>query len=111
MNLISAEVSEDLKSLDDLVAFAAEAKKSGRGMRGDILEILGLPLETWSHTDELNVRFNGGFYENQAGFLRGVDGHTGWANPALLKRTGIRRGLLKEISEGERSYYGVGKEF
>src|SRR2546426_955792 len=111
MNLISAEVSEDLKSLDDLVAFAAEAKKSGRGMRGDILEILGLPLETWSHTDELNVRFNAGSYENQAVFLRGMDGHTGWANRALLKRAGISRDFLKKLSEGERSYYGVGKDF
>jgi len=111
MNLISAEVSEDLKSLDDLVAFAAEAKKSGRGMRGDILEILGLPLETWSHTDELNVRFNAGSYENQAVFLRGMDGHTGWANRALLKRAGIGRDFLKKLSEGERSYYGVGKDF
>ena len=111
INLISAEVSEDLKSLDDLVAFAAEAKKSGRGMRGDILEILGLPLETWSHTDELNVRFNAGSYENQAVFLRGMDGHTGWANRALLKRAGIGRDFLKKLSEGERSYYGVGKDF
>lgn len=111
INLISAEVGEDLKSLDDLAAFAAEAKKSGRGMRGDILEILGLPLETWSHTDELNVKFNAGSYENQAVFLRGMDGHTGWANRALLKRAGISRDFLKILSEGERSYYGVGKDF
>ena len=111
MNLISAEVGEDLKSLDDLVAFAAEAKKSGRGMRGDILEILGLPLATWSRTDELNVKFNAGSYENQAVFLRGMDGHTGWANRALLKRAGISRDFLKKLSEGQRSYYGVGKDF
>lgn len=111
MNLISAQVSEDLKSLDDLVAFAAEAKKSGRGMRGDILEILGLPLATWSHTDELIVKFNAGSYEDQAVFLRGMDGHTGWANRALLKRAGINSDFLKKLSEGERSYYGVGKDF
>jgi predicted amidohydrolase YtcJ len=111
MNLISAEVGEDLKSLDELVAFAAEAKKSGRGMRGDILEILGLPLETWSHTDELNAKFNSGSYENQAVLLEGMDGHTGWANRAMLKRAGIHRDFLKKLSEGERSYYGVGKDF
>jgi predicted amidohydrolase YtcJ len=111
INLISAEVGEDLKSLDELAAFAAEAKKSGRGMRGDILEILGLPLQTWSHIDELNVRFNVGLYENQAVFLRGMDGHTGWANRVLLKRAGINRDFLKKLSEGERSYYGVGKDF
>ena len=111
VNLISAEVGEDLKSLDELAAFAAEAKKSGRGMRGDILEILGLPLATWSRTDELNVKFNAGSYENQAVFLRGMDGHTGWANRVLLKRAGITKDFLKKLSEGERSYYGVGKDF
>jgi predicted amidohydrolase YtcJ len=111
INLISAEVGEDLKSLDELVAFAAEAQKSGRGMRGDILEILGLPLATWSHTDELNVKFNSGSYENQAVLLQGMDGHTGWANRAMLKRAGINKDFLKKLSEGERSYYGVGKDF
>jgi predicted amidohydrolase YtcJ len=111
MNLISAEVGEDLKSLDELAAFAAEAQKSGRGMRGDILEILGLPLETWSHTDELNAKFNSGSYESQAVLLQGMDGHTGWANRVMLKRAGINKDFLKKLSEQERSYYGVGKDF
>jgi len=111
MNLISAEVGEDLKSLDELAAFAAEAQKSGRGMRGDILEILGLPLETWSHTDELNAKFNSGSYENQAVLLQGMDGHTGWANRVMLKRAGINKDFLKNLSDGQRSYYGVGKDF
>jgi predicted amidohydrolase YtcJ len=111
MNLISAEVGEDLMSLDELAAFAAEAKKSGRGMRGDILEILGLPLQTWSHLDELNAKFNSGSYENQAVLLEGMDGHTGWANRVMLKRAGINKDFLKKLSEGERSYYGVGKDF
>jgi len=111
MNLISAEVGEDLKSVDELAAFAAEAQKSGRGMRGDILEILGLPLETWSHTDELNAKFNSGSYESQAVLLQGMDGHTGWANRVMLKRAGINKDFLKKLSEQERSYYGVGKDF
>jgi predicted amidohydrolase YtcJ len=111
MNLISAEVGEDLQSLDDLASFAAEAKKSGRGMRGDILEILGLPLATWSHIDELNAKFNSGSYENQAVLLQGMDGHTAWANRVMLKRAGISKDFLKKLSEGERSYYGVGKDF
>jgi predicted amidohydrolase YtcJ len=110
-NLISAEVGEDLKSLDELAAFAVEAQKSGRGMRGDILEILGLPLATWSHLEELNARFNSGSYEKQAVLLQGMDGHTAWANRVMLRRAGINKDFLKKLSEGERSYYGVGKDF
>jgi predicted amidohydrolase YtcJ len=111
MGLISADASEKVQTMDQLVAFVAEAKKSGRGMRGDILQILGLPLAFWSHTDELNAKFSTGAYENQPVLLSGMDGHTGWANRALLQRAGITRDYLKKLSEGERSYYGIGKEF
>jgi predicted amidohydrolase YtcJ len=79
-------------------------------MRGGILEILGLPLEFWSHTDELNEKFSTGEYTNQQVFLRGMDGHTGWANRVLLNRAGINQDFLKKLSDNERSYYGVGKD-
>jgi predicted amidohydrolase YtcJ len=110
MALISADASEKVKTMDGLVSFVAEAKTSGRGMRGEILQILGLPLEFWSHTDELNAKFSTGAYANQPVLLSGMDGHTGWVNRALLKRAGITSEYLKKLSEGERSYYGVGKD-
>src|SRR5713101_5994459 len=110
MALISADASEKVKTMDELVTFVAEAKTSGRGIRGEILQILGLPLEFWSHTDELDTKFSIGVYANQPVLLSGMDGHTGWANRALLKRAGITSEYLKKLSEGERSYYGVGKD-
>ncbi|HXX99456.1 MAG TPA: amidohydrolase [Candidatus Limnocylindrales bacterium] len=111
VGLISADGSEKVQKLEDLPPFAEEAKKSGRGIRGDILEILGMPLEFWSHTDRLNAMFSGGAYENQAVLLRGMDGHTAWANRALLKRAGITADYLKKLANDQRSYYGVGKDF
>ena len=111
INRISADASEKVHTMDDLVALAADAKKSGIGMNGDILEILGLPLIFWSHTDELNAKFSTGAYEKQAVFLRGMDGHTGWCNHALLERAGISSAFIKKLSAEERSYYGAGKDF
>jgi hypothetical protein len=111
IHLISADASDKVQSLESLVAFVKEAKTSGVGMRGGILEILGLPLEFWSHTDELNAKFSAGEYQNQPVFLHGMDGHSGWANRALLNRAGITRDFLKNLSEDQRSYYGVGKDF
>ena len=111
MAMISADASEKVKTMDELVTFVVEAKTSGRGIRGEILQILGLPLEFWSHTDELNAKFSIGAYANQPVLLSGMDGHTGWANRALLKRAGITSEYLKKVSEGERSYYGVGNDF
>src|SRR5271166_2832884 len=111
LGLISADVSDKVQSIDQLPPFVAEAKSSGKGMMGDILEVDGMPLEFWSHTDDLNARFSTGPYQDQAVFLRGMDGHTGWANVALLKKAGITPAFLKGLSADARRYYGVGKDF
>jgi predicted amidohydrolase YtcJ len=109
INLISADASDKLKSLADLPPFAEDAKKSGRGMRGDILEVLGIPLEFWSHTEQLSADFNTGSYQHQPVLLRGMDGHTCWVNQALLKRAGITSDYLQKLPEAQRSYYGFSK--
>ena len=108
-NRISADASENVKTMSQLVAFMANAKASGKGMNGDILEIFGLPLEFWSHTDQLNANFSAGAYANLPVVLFGMDGHTGWANSAMRKRAGIDSAYVKKLSERDRSYYGVGK--
>jgi predicted amidohydrolase YtcJ len=110
LSLISADASEKVHRLDQLAPFVDNAKKTRKGMRGDILEILGLPLEFWSHPDVLNAEFSTGAYEKQSVILRGMDGHTAWANRALLQRAGITADFLKKLSAGERSYYGVDEE-
>jgi predicted amidohydrolase YtcJ len=110
LGLIGADASEKVTALKQLPPFAADAKKSGKGMRGDILEILGLPLEFWSHPDILNTDFSTGAYANQSVLLRGMDGHTAWANRTLLQRAGITSDFLKKLSPGERSYYGISKD-
>jgi predicted amidohydrolase YtcJ len=110
LSLISADASEKVQSLNDLPSFVEDAKRTGSGMRGDVLEILGLPLEFWSHCDILNAEFSTGAYERQSVLLRGMDGHTAWANHALLQHAGITADFLKKLSAGERSYYGVDQE-
>lgn len=107
LGLIGADATDKVDSLDQLPAFVEDAKKSGRGMRGDIVEVQGLPLEFWSHPDVLNHDFSAGTYENQPVLLRGMDGHTAWANRALLKRAGITPVFLKKLTADERAYYGV----
>jgi predicted amidohydrolase YtcJ len=110
LGLISADASEKVETLDQLAPFVDNAKQTGKGMRGDVLEILGLPLEFWSHPDVLNAEFSTGAYEKQGVLLRGMDGHTAWANRALLQRAGITPDFLKKLSAGERSYYGVNQD-
>ena len=109
INLISADASEKVHTMDDLVKFVAESKTSGVAQNGDIVEIYSLPLEFWSHTDQLNAHFSAGAYKEQPLILHGMDGHTAWANHALLERAGINAAFLKTLSADQRSYYGVDK--
>ena len=108
-NLINADASEKVDTFPELRAFVADAKKTGRGKHGDVLEILGLPLKFWSHTDTLNQDFSTGPYEKQAIIMRGMDGHTAWANRAMLQRAGITADYLKSLNADQRSYFGFDK--
>jgi predicted amidohydrolase YtcJ len=110
LNLISADATDKVDKIEQLPAFVAWAKKSGRGMRGDIIEVLGLPLEFWSHPDVLNQDFSTGAYEKQGVVLRGMDGHTAWANRDMLARAGITAAFLKTLTPEQRGYYGIYKD-
>jgi predicted amidohydrolase YtcJ len=110
LTLISADIGENASSIDELVAFAADAKKTGRGMKGDILDVSGVPLAFWSKNSELNQRFNSVSYADQPVLLEGMDGHTAWANKALLKRAGINRQLISGLDAVGRGYYGFGPD-
>jgi predicted amidohydrolase YtcJ len=108
LSLISADVGDKVHSVEDLVAFVAEAKKSGKGMRGNVLSISGMPLAFWSKTDELNARFGTGAYADLPVYLSGSDYHTGWANRAMLRRAGITKDFIQHLPANDRQYYGVG---
>jgi predicted amidohydrolase YtcJ len=109
-SLISADVTDKVASIADLVSFVAQTRKDGKGMRGDVLSISGMPLAFWSKTDELNAHFSTGEYAEIPIFLSGSDYHTGWANRALLRRAGITKGFIRQLTLKERAYYGVGAD-
>ncbi len=110
LTLTSTDVGDQLQSMDQLLTIAEDGKKSAKGMRGDVLLVSGMPLTYWSKLDELNARFNRGPYADQAVFLKGSDGHTGWANRVLLRRAGITKDFLSHLSPSERAYYGIGAD-
>jgi predicted amidohydrolase YtcJ len=111
LSLISADIGENVSSVDELVAFAAAAKQNGRGMQGDILVVGGIPLAFWSKNKELNERFNADLYAEQPVLLQGMDGHTAWANKVLLRRAGIDKQLISGLDSVARGYYGFAPDF
>lgn len=108
--LTGADVDDKVHTLDDLVKFVAEARRSGRAMRGRFLDITSLPLEFWSKPDELNTRFSTEEYADLPVLLEGADGHTGWGNRALLREAGVTKESLQRLSPNERRYYGFGPD-
>lgn len=110
VDIIGADFTDKGTSIEQLATFVAESKKSGKGMRRDVLYISGMPLEYWSQLDELNARFNTDDFATIPVYLSGSDGHTGWANRTLLQRAGVTKDFLAQLSPGARAYYGVGKD-
>ena len=110
IGLLSADAQSDIADMDALEAFVAEAKRSGRGMNGDVLVVTGVPLGIWSQNAALNQRFNSGAYADQPLFLRGMDGHTGWSNEAMRKRAGLDKSFIAKLPEEKRKYYGIGED-
>jgi predicted amidohydrolase YtcJ len=106
VSLITTEVDETIKTVDALVALAADARKTGKGMRGDILYLPGLSIGFWSKIDELNARFNSRDFAVQPVILEDSGGHGGWANRAMLRRAGVDKSFLSHLSETELRYYG-----
>ena len=108
--LTGADVDDKVHTLDDLVAFVAEARRSGRGMRGRFMDITSLSLDFWSKPEELNARFSSGEYSDLPLLLEGADGHAGWANKALLREAGVTQEFLQRLSPKERRFYGFGPD-
>lgn len=78
--------------------------KAGRARLGDVISIAGTSSAYWERSRELAERFNRGVWAKQPLVLQGIDGHTGWANQAMLKRVGIDAPLVKSLPEKERNY-------
>jgi predicted amidohydrolase YtcJ len=106
VKLLSTDVANKVRSIEELASIASLAKKTGRGMSGDVLFVSGIPLEVWSHIKELNARFNAGEFAAQPVVLQGMDGHTGWANQAMRTKVGLDQAYIGRLSESERKYYG-----
>jgi len=101
---VSAVLPEETTGIADLAAFAKEEQQSGRAMVGDVVRINVITAVTWQ-PEELDKAFNAPPYDKTAVVLSGSDGHTGWANKAMLARAGISKESIAALSEDARKFY------
>ncbi|PSS58654.1 amidohydrolase [Pseudomonas sp. BBP2017] len=108
---LGANLEDEVKPLPELEQWILAELKDGRGRAADIISIAGVSSAYWEKSRELGQLFNQGRWADQPLVLNGIDGHTGWANNAMLKRLKIDAVLVKGMSEQDRGYVGHDADF
>ncbi|WP_458371048.1 amidohydrolase [Pseudomonas fluorescens] len=108
---MKANLLDEVKPLPELEQWLIEEDKAGRARAGDVISVAGVSSAYWEKSRELGKVFNQGRWANQPIVLSGIDGHTGWANNAMLKRLNIDAALVKGLPEKERSFVGHEADF
>ncbi|WP_068829880.1 amidohydrolase [Pseudomonas sp. BMS12] len=101
---LRANLYDEVKPLAELESWIIEQDEAGTARLGDIIVIDGVSSAYWQDSRELAKRFGQGRWAKQPLVLSGIDGHTGWANRAMLERVGIDAGLIKGLDAKEASY-------
>lgn len=108
---LGANLLDEVKPLPALEQWIIEQDQAGNARAGDVVSIAGVSSAYWQQSKALGERFNQGRWAEQPLVLSGIDGHTGWANNAMLKRLKIDAALVKSLPEAERGYMGHAVDF
>ncbi|MNM77492.1 N-substituted formamide deformylase precursor [compost metagenome] len=108
---LGANLEDQVKPLAELEQWILAEVKDGRGRAADVISIANVSSAYWEKSRELGQLFNQGRWADQPLVLNGIDGHTGWANNAMLKRLKIDAARVKGMSEQDRSYVGHEADF
>src|SRR4030095_9368381 len=105
--LTKANISDQLMTIDELIAYAKNEIEKKEGMTGDVLVIYGINISTWSQLDLIIQKFNAVEFLSQPIILGVSDGHTSWANNAMMKRAGLDKKFILSLKPEEKLFFGV----
>lgn len=111
MASLRANLYDEVLPLAELEQWIIEQDKAGTARMGDLIVISGASSAYWEQSAGLGKVFNQGRWADQPLVLDGIDGHTGWANNAMLARVKIDAALVKSLPEKERNYIGHAADF
>ena len=106
VQLSSADIKDEVLSLDQLEAKINEFKQNDTMVRSGVLKVMGVNGATWTQTNELHQRFNASEWQTAPLALMASDYHTGWANDVLLKQAGITKEMIAALPKAEQGVYG-----
>jgi predicted amidohydrolase YtcJ len=108
---MGANLYDEVKPLNELEQWIIAQDQAGQARHADVIIIAGVSSGYWEQSAGLGKIFNQGRWAKQPVVLNGIDGHTGWANNAMLEKVGIDAALIKSLSDKERDYIGHGADF
>ena len=108
---LGANLYDEVKPVPELEQWIIEQDKAGNARAGDVISIAGASSAYWEKARDLGKTFNQGRWLAQPVVLIGIDGHTGWANNAMLKRVQIDAALVKSLPANEQAYIGHEADF
>lgn len=111
LDSLRANLLDEVKPIPELERWIIEQDEAGNARSGDVISIAGTSSAYWEQSRELGNRFNQGRWADQPLVLSGIDGHTGWANNAMLKRLNIDAASVKSLPENELGYVGHEADF
>ena len=111
LGTMSANLYDEVKPLPELEQWIIEQDKAGHARHEDVILIDGVSSAYWEQSAGLGKIFNQGRWADQPLVLNGIDGHTGWANNAMLKRVKVDAALVKSLPEKEQNYIGHSADF
>jgi len=108
---MGSNLYDEVKPLAELERWIIAQDQAGAARIADIVVIAGVSSAYWEQSAGLRKLFNQGRWADQPLVLNGIDGHTGWANNAMLRRLQIDAALVQSLPEKERNYIGHGADF
>lgn len=108
---MGSNLHDEIKPLPEFEQWVIAEDQAGRARKADVINIAGVNSAYWEKSSQLGKIFNHGRWASQPVVLSGVDGHTGWANDAMLKRLNIDAALVKSLSEKDRSFIAHNSDF
>ncbi|MFZ3184358.1 MAG: amidohydrolase [Pseudomonas sp.] len=111
MASMGANLYDEVKPLPELEQWIIAQDQAGQARHADVILIDGVSSAYWEQSAGLGKIFNQGRWADQPVVLNGIDGHTGWANNAMLKRVKIDAALVKSLPEKEQNYIGHAADF
>jgi predicted amidohydrolase YtcJ len=109
--LVKAHLADKWLPLPELANFAQENWRNGKAKYGDCFKLTGMNLNYWSDPAALSAIFEANPFQMIPVALRGMDGHTGWANKAMLEKAGITAEYIRKLPADKQHLYGHDAQF